>query len=126
MKWLWHDKDGGPESHVWVWGLEIKSRFSVLLMKFEHGTREAFHGHAFNAVSWLLTGGLIEYVYKGMTRCLFPSWKPIRTYRNTVHRVYGLNRASWVLSFRGPWVDRWQEISGGRKYGLTHGRKEVV
>ncbi len=62
MKILWGSKDGGPESNVRMWGIESKHFGSVLLLSFAEGSREAFHAHAFSAVSWLLSGCLIEQV----------------------------------------------------------------
>jgi hypothetical protein len=51
MKFLSKCKDGGPESPVTAYVLvEIKSLFSVMLLHFS-GTREAFHSHAFNALT---------------------------------------------------------------------------
>ena len=56
MKLCYVGKDGGPESTVWgFWLIEIKKLFSVALLCFENGSREAFHTHAFNSVSWVLT-----------------------------------------------------------------------
>ena len=62
MKILWGDKDGGSESRVWVWGLESKLFGSILLMCFRKGSREAYHTHAFNAISWVLRGWLTGIV----------------------------------------------------------------
>lgn len=61
MKFLETTKDGGAESTVWAhWLIEIKGLFSVALLRFEDGTRDAFHSHAFNCVSWVLRGCLVE------------------------------------------------------------------
>lgn len=44
-------KDGGPESKVWgLWVLRIKTLFTVVLLKFENGTRDAYHSHAFGSI----------------------------------------------------------------------------
>mgnify|MGYP001575993171 CR=1 FL=1 len=57
MKLFYYGKDGGPESHVWgFWLIEAKSLFSIVLLRFENGTREAYHSHAFNSLSWVLRG----------------------------------------------------------------------
>src|SRR3990167_3407235 len=113
---LWNSKDGGPESKVWVWGVEFKWLCSILLLKFEEGSREAYHTHAFNSVSWLLKGELHEFCLDGypwgMDTYLTvyrPSLRPIMTYRDTLRQVQGAQRASWVLTFRGPWVNKWSE-----------------
>lgn len=123
-------KDGGPKSHVWgFFFVEWKKLFSIVLLKFEHGTREAYHSHAFNSVSWLLKGQLIETrkdsIWSASKRTVFnPSLKPIVTTRDNFHQVYSVG-TSWVLSFRGPWADNWKEITeDGSEITLTHGRKQ--
>lgn len=131
MKVLWNDKDGGPESHGWAWGIEIKWLGSLLLLLFREGSRDAFHSHAFNSVSWLLTGWLREKFNNeaGPQRLIYPSWHPIVTRRETQHKVFGMAKRSWVLTFRGPWADRWSEYRPNaekRFVTLTHGRKEVA
>lgn len=48
-------KDGGGDSTVTGYFLiEIKSLFSVVLLRFDGESRDAYHEHAFNCVSWLL------------------------------------------------------------------------
>jgi 8-oxo-dGTP diphosphatase len=62
MRFLEKTKDGGPESPVIGYFLiEIKSLFSIVLLHFG-GTREAFHSHAFNAVTLWLKGRVLEQV----------------------------------------------------------------
>lgn len=124
-------KDGGPKSHVWGWFLiELKRLFSIVLLKFEHGTREAYHTHAFNSVSWLLKGCLVETRKDSIwslskQTVYYPSFKPIITTRDNCHQVFSCG-TSWVLSFRGPWADTWKEITeDGSEVTLTHGRKYV-
>lgn len=126
MKLMWQTKDGGPESRVWCYGLEIKSAFSVLLLHFGPGSREAYHSHAFNAVSWVLWGRLLEYlnggVAPGPADSYRPSLRPILTRRETYHKVYSVGN-SWVLSFRGQWAKTWCEwTSGLGATVLGHGR----
>lgn len=130
-------KDGGPKSKVdGLWFIRIKWLFTVALLRFGEGSREAFHSHAFNSWSWLLTGGLEERVLEAVdctcgqrhtyTKRYLPSWRPIRTLRTTLHKVYGLSRSNWVLTFRGPWADTWEEIDEkGDVVVLTHDRVEV-
>jgi hypothetical protein len=136
MKILFGAKDGGPASRVWVWGIESKLFGSVLLLKFARGSREAFHTHAFNAVSWLLSGELHEVVRYGDAPGLNagfdsvdyrPSLRPIVTKRERFHMVRGMAGASWALTLRGPWVDQWNEfLPRTRRFiTLTHGRKEI-
>jgi hypothetical protein len=135
---LWNDKDGGPDSRVWCWGFEFKRLFSVLLLKFGEGSREAFHTHAFNSVSLVLRGALHEVQMDEVTTELgptqltrhirhAPSWRPVFTYRDTFHMVEGRAPATWVLTLRGPWVNNWREFitEGARHIRLTHGRKEL-
>lgn len=59
-------KDGGPESPVDAYFLiEIKSFFSIALLKFNKGGRENYHTHAFNALTWFLSGNLMEEDFSG-------------------------------------------------------------
>lgn len=132
VKLLWGHKDGGPESHVRCWGIECKGLFSVLLLCFGQGSREAFHTHAFNSVSWLLRGRLLEHgrfslpapLEASALRWYRPSWRAIYTKRHWMHRVEGGHVRNWVFTLRGPWVDHWQDGPPGGTTTLTHGRKE--
>lgn len=119
-------KDGGEKSRVWAhWLVEIKSLFSVALLRFEDGTRDAFHSHAFNSISWVVKGGgLIEEHLDGRVQLHDPGFKPIKTYRDTFHRVKSFGR-TWVLTFRGPWSDEWKESENAQEVVLTHGRREI-
>lgn len=129
-KFLHYGKDGGYESTVWgFWLVEIKSLFSIALLCFEDGSRDAYHSHAFNAVSWLLSGRLVEHFYPDYSAGQLihdPSVAPIYTPRERTHKVYSVGR-SWVLTFRGPWADKWEEYRGASRQAvtLTHGRREV-
>jgi hypothetical protein len=125
MKLLSISKDGGPESNVTAfWLCEIKGLFSVALLRFTHGTRESFHSHAFNSVSWVLRGVLWEEFLQGPAVAHFSGLRPVRTLRNTFHRVFSFG-TTWVLTFRGPWAKDWQEYDPNthRFSRLTHGRK---
>lgn len=139
MKILMGSKDGGPESNVRMWGFEWKSGFSILLLCFAEGSREAFHSHAFDAISWLLSGALIEETMTRVTsdgRVLrryhdtmyVPSIKPIRTPRHTMHKVSGFAKRSLVLTFRSAWQPTWLDWpeNDSKPKTLTWGRKEVV
>ena len=124
-------KDGGPRSRVdGFWLIRSKRLFTVALLRFAKGSRDAYHSHAFNSVSWLLTGGLCEHTaspHGGEHRHDFPSWRPIVTTRDTFHKVRGLRASSWVLTFRGPWANTWREVDeAGRSVTLTHDRREVA
>ncbi len=126
MKFLWNKKDGGPESRVWMSGLEIKNLFSVIILRFEHGSREAYHSHAFNCVSWVLSGALVEKFFRGCAASHIASWLPIHTTREHCHKVSSIGR-TWVVTLRGPWADTWREVlPGGRVVVLTHGRRVVL
>lgn len=128
MRFLSWCKDGGPESPVSAfWLLEIKSLFSIGLLKFGHGTRSAYHTHAFNSWSWLLKGQLLEtFVDDKPQRVYFPSWRWVKTFRNTFHRVASWG-TSWVLTFRGPWRKTWREYNPEtEEYTiLSDGRRQV-
>jgi len=112
MKFFHYGKDGGPESTVWgFWIVEIKSLFSIALLRFENGSREAYHNHAFNAISWLLSGSLEENIlgWRAVDKVVHtPSLRPIWTPWRRFHKVNSVGR-SWVLSFRGPWNKVWRE-----------------
>lgn len=128
MKILKYMKDGGPLSRVWgLFIIEIKPLFSIVLLRFLDGSREAFHTHAFNAVSWVIKGKLLETEINGTCRIYRASWKPIYTPREMFHRVRS-SGTTWAISFRGPWKDKWREFlpENGRYITLTHGRKEVT
>jgi len=136
MKLFSFSKDGGPESTVFGYFLvEIKKLFSVVLLNFKDGSREAYHEHAFDAISWVLKGKLIEHhvenelnmdVEVKWTTQYRPSIIPIITKRSTFHKVVS-EGDTWVLSLRGPWSDTWREFlpKENRLIMLTHGRKEV-
>jgi hypothetical protein len=125
-------KDGGKDSNVTgYWLIEWKNVFSVALLKFDRSSREAFHSHAFNSISWVLSGHLLEerlHVHwrTGLTHYK-PSLKPIITTRNNTHKVYGIAPTTWVITFRGPWHKTWhEEFDDGTKVVLAHGRLPVL
>lgn len=123
-------KDGGPESKVdGFWLFRCKWLFTIALLRFGQGSRDAFHSHAFNSISWLLTGGLHEVFanpWWRRARHHRPSFRPIVTTRDDVHKVFGVGDSNWVLTFRGPWHDTWQEVVDGELITLTHNRKRVA
>lgn len=126
MKILSIAKDGGRDSHVsGLFIVEIKSLFSVVLLRFSEGTREAYHSHAFNAWTIWLRGCVSERTLDSQR-----DWRAGEvkyTPRGCVHKIIG-NGTAYALSFRGPWVNKWIELrdNGTRKVVLTHGRKEVA
>lgn len=124
-------KDGGLDSNVTgYWLVEFKNVFSIVLLKFENGSRDAFHSHAFNCFSWLLKGMLVEKHYDETTNdiiktnIIVPSLKPFMTYKDTFHQVTSVN-TSWVLNFRGPWDKTWKEYipKTDKLINLESGRK---
>lgn len=128
MKLFQRMKDGGPESRVFGYFLvEAKKMFSVVLIQFLDGSREAFHSHAFNSLSWVLRGELQENLLAGGVKVYRRSFKPILTTRETFHKVVSVG-TTWVLSFRGPWASTWKEyLPEQNKFQiLTHGRQIVA
>lgn len=131
VKMFSYGKDGGPDSTVWgFWLIEWKRLFSVAVLCFENGSREAYHSHAFNSVSWVLKGRLQEDVLLdsgfGYWRVYRPRLRPVFTYREDMHKVTSVGR-TWVLTFRGPWAKTWREWLPKTKefVTLTNGRQVV-
>lgn len=117
--------DGGANSGVTGhYLIEIKSLFSIVLLKFSKGSREAYHSHAFNAVTYWLKGAVIEWHRDGATKVFVGGqWK--FTGRDTFHKVEAIFD-TWAISFRGPWVKTWQEDRQGQLVTLTYGRHLVT
>lgn len=127
MKFLSRGKDGGPDSTVTgYWLIELKRLLSVVLLRFDNGSRDEYHDHAFGSLNWVIRGRVMEQLLDQSVRDYTPSWRPVVTRRNTSHRVISKG-TTWVLSFRGPWARTWREYNPktGRIITLTHGRKEV-
>lgn len=132
MKLFAKRKDGGPLSRVTgYWLLEAKSLLSIVLLRFDDGSREAYHSHAFNSWNWVLRGQVEEHHLAtrnpdhAEVNTYRPSIRPVKTTRDTFHKVVSRGR-TWVLSIRGPWTDRWQEWIPGRGFvTLTRGRREL-
>ena len=116
--------DGGKESGVTGYFLiEWKPVFSIGLLHFKPGSREAYHNHAFNAISWFIRGSVREELLSGATKRFQASFRPKITKRGCFHRVYAFT-STWALTFRGPWNDTWTEYhpKDGEFVTLTHGR----
>lgn len=135
MRFFFKRKDGGPKSTVTgFWLVEWKSVFSIVILCFHKGSREAYHSHAFNALTWWLKGEVDEHVllHPGIgdtTQVLTwrPSLFPKFTPRGHTHKVYGIADRTCALSIRGPWAKTWIEyIPATNEFvTLTHGRKRV-
>lgn len=125
---LWHKaKDGGPESTVTgYWLVELKSLFSVALLRLDNGSRSSYHSHAFNSLSWVLKGRLREQPLWSEDLIHSPSVLPIVTRRDTYHRVFS-EGTTWVLTFRGRWAKTWEEYDPftGEIVTLGNGRRIV-
>jgi len=125
MKILKWSKDGGPESPVDAFFIvEIKSLFSVALLRFNKGGREAYHTHAFNAWTWFISGDLVEQDINGEFHIYERSIVPKITRRTKNHRVIA-DKTSWCFTVRGPWSDTWTEDTETHHTVLTHGRRIV-
>jgi quercetin dioxygenase-like cupin family protein len=127
MKFFAYEKDGGKESKVWgLFIAEIKSLFSVVLLHFKDGSREAFHSHAFNSKSLILRGQLNEHMIDGKVN-VYKAGQIVTTLREHFHMVKSVGD-TFVISFRGPWASTWHEfIPGtGERLTMTHGRKIVA
>lgn len=126
MKLLKKSHDGGADSGVTgYWLIEWKSVFSIVLLRFSKGSREAFHTHAFNAWTLWLKGKVTEELYPSGRKYI---WQPFQwkyTPRNRFHKIVA-DEVSWCISFRGPWTSEWSEYKHNRLYSLTHGRKEIT
>ncbi len=118
--------DGGKDSGVTGYFLiEWKNVFSIALLRFSKGSREAFHSHAFNAYTWWLKGEVIEeYADGSPARKWKPSIKPKFTPKSKFHKIIGI-KETWAFTFRGAWEDTWQEQKDGETYTLTHGRVRI-
>lgn len=130
-KWLprffYKKFDGGIDSGVTGYFLiEWKKVFSIGLLHFKKGSREAYHNHAFNAVSFFIKGKVTEEMIDGKTKEFSTSIKPKFTSRSCFHKVFA-HCDTWCLTFRGPWKDVWKEYrpKDNRLISLTHGRKEI-
>lgn len=118
-------KDGGPESPVTGYMAEHKRLFTFGLLHFGVGMREAFHTHAFDCVSVVLTGSLREEMFYPEEFRVHNAGSVIVTRRSDLHRVCAPSGAL-VLTLRGPWSKSWHEVVstriGFQVTTLSHGR----
>ena len=125
MRFFNRSKDGGSDSPVEALFLfEIKSLCSIAILKFNKGGREAYHTHAFHALTWFILGELVEQDIDGSYRIYRRSLFPKLTRRTKNHCVVAYCD-SWCLTIRGPWSNTWTEDTDTHHTVLTHGRKIV-
>ena len=127
MKFFERGHDGGELSGVvGFWIIEIKWLFSIVLLRFNKGTRENYHSHAFNALTWFLWGRVEEQHLHAPALEWAPSLVPKYTAISTFHRVNALE-TTYALSFRGPWARDWKEynVEKQEEITLTNGRVVV-
>lgn len=130
MRLFFKSKDGGKDSNVTGWWLiEAKNLFSIVVLCFDKGSREAYHNHAFNSWSWILCGKLLEHVKDEYfySQYITPAILPLYMPRERMHKVEGIADKTWVISFRGPWTKTWKEyiIKEHKEITLINGRKII-
>jgi len=122
MKLLTKSPDGGKDSGVTAYFLFESKRFgSIAILRFDKGTREAFHSHAFNALTWWLKGSVTEEHVDGSSVRWYPSIKPKLTKKDCFHKIIA-DEVTWAFTVRGPWQDTWLEYKNSKTITLTHGR----
>lgn len=138
-RFFYKKPDGGNDSGVTGYFLlEWKILFSIGILHFKKGTREAYHNHAFNALTWWLKGKVIEHKlnasfdgneklitqFEDIKKEYKPSLIPKFTSRYNFHKVEALEE-TYAITFRSWWTDTWMEFKNNRIIKLTHGRKEL-
>lgn len=122
-KFFYKKFDGGKDSGVTGYFLiEWKKFFSIGLLHFKEGSREAYHSHAFSALSWFVYGSVTEEHLDGRTKEFKPSILPKLTPRSCFHKVIS-HENTWCFTIRGPWLDEWSEYKNDSMITLTHGRQ---
>lgn len=123
-------KDGGDESTVDAYFFcEFKGLFSIALLKFNKGSRNNFHSHAFHALTWFLKGDMEEHRIlnnEQVKRKYKRSFLPKLTKRDNLHKVIA-NKTSWCFTIRGKWQKEWKEVNlqTDEMFTLSNGRKVV-
>lgn len=132
--------DGGKDSGVTAFFLiEWKILFSIGILCFKEGSREAYYSHAFNALTWWLKGEVteaklnasfngkneLEMQCEDITKDYKPSFIPKFTSRVNFHKVIA-HKDTYALTIRGPWHNWWMEFKNNRLIRLTHGRVELT
>lgn len=140
-KFFYKKYDGGKESGVIGYFLiEWKPVFSIGLLKFNKGSRENYHSHAFNALTWWLKGLVKECKlnasfdkknnllnkYGDIENNYYPSLIPKYTTRSNIHKVFAF-KDTWAITLRGSWKDTWKEFNPqtNKVITLTHGRQII-
>lgn len=100
--------------------------FSLAVLKFNKGSRENFHTHAFHSLTWFISGDMEELDICGDSYKYKRNLLPKITKRTKNHKVIA-NKTSWCITIRGRWVDTWTEYNSSKQKTiiLTHGRKEI-
>lgn len=127
MKIFEKGTDGGNKSNVTgYWLIEAKSLFSIVFLRFGKGSRESYHSHAFNALTWFIYGEVIEQFRDKKAINWKPSLKPKYTPRDCYHKVFA-KETTYALCIRGPWSKTWKEYNPitKKEITLTNGRKVV-
>lgn len=125
-RFFYKKPDGGLDSGVTGYFLiEWKMFFSIGLLHFKKGSREAFHSHAFNALTFWVKGDVTEIKHPSdISKDFSASFKPKYTPRSNFHKIFA-HTDTYALTFRGPWLDYWYEFKNNKYQILTHGRKTI-
>lgn len=128
MRFMQRAPDGGKKSGVsGFFFIEIKSLFSIVLLRFNPGSREGYHSHAFNAITFWLKGRVVEdRLDTREIKVYHASFRPKFTPRRNIHRIIAAV-TTYALCIRGPWHKTWCEYDpkARRVIEYTHGRVEV-
>lgn len=125
MKLFRKSHDGGKDSGVTGYFIvELKSFFSIVILRFSKGTRDAYHSHAFNAFTFWLKGSIKEHDPLLPKPEIYKTGQFKYTPRNKMHMVEAME-TTWAISIRGPWKESWYELKNGKIIELTHGRNVV-
>jgi hypothetical protein len=124
-RFFFSKSDGGVESGVTAYCFfEWKIFFSIGILHFNPGSREDFHNHAFNAITFWISGSVVEEKFKNPISKVFSAgFRPKYTPRSNFHRIIAQNNGAYALTIRGPWLDYWYEVKNNDIRILTHGRR---
>ena len=124
MKLFKVSKDGGKKSTVTgLFLIEWKQAFSIAFLKFDQGSRENFHSHAFNAITFWMPGSDVTEHHTDGTKIDWHFGFKL-TPRNCFHKIYA-NKTSYAFTIRGRWVEEWKEYNkaNNETIVMTNGRK---